>query len=171
MTFKEAFEQMKAGKRVKLPEWIGYWFVNNDTVYIHCSDGKCMDIRETQTPMITLGFITRDDWEIVGEENASTTPAYMDFSEALRHVKCGNKICRDGWNGRGMFVVYQKGYPDGIPCNKQTAEAWNMEEGDLFKCKPYLQIRNVDGSHSMWVPSIGDTLATDWRLYNGSTLQ
>ncbi len=51
-----------------------------------------------------------------------------------------------------MFVVYQKGYPQGIPCNKQTAEAWGLNEGDLFVCNPYLQIRCVDGSHSMWVP-------------------
>lgn len=49
-----------------------------------------------------------------------------------------------GWNGKGMFVVYQKGYPQGIPCNKQTAEAWGLNEGDLFVCNPYLQIRCVD---------------------------
>lgn len=67
-------------------------------------------------------------------------------------------------HGKGMFVVFQKGYPDGIPCNKQTAEAWGISEGDLFKCNPYLQIRCVDGSHSMWVPSINDCLAEDWVI-------
>lgn len=88
----------------------------------------------------------------------------MDFSDALRAVKDGQHISRIGWNGRGMFVVYQKGYPDGIPCNLQTAAAWGMNEGDLFICHPYLQIKNADGSHSMWVPSIGDVLADDWVL-------
>jgi hypothetical protein len=63
-----------------------------------------------------------------------------------------------------MFVVYQKGYPDGIPCNKQTAEAWNLKEGDLFVCNPYLQLKCADGSHSMWVPSINDVLACDWSI-------
>lgn len=86
----------------------------------------------------------------------------MDFSDALRAVKNGQKISRVGWNGKGMYVVYQKGYPDGIPCNKQTAEAWGLNEGDLFKCNPYLQIKTVDGSHAMWVPSINDILANDW---------
>ena len=86
----------------------------------------------------------------------------MTFGIALELLKKGNKVARKGWNGKGMFVVYQKGYPDGIPCNKQTAEAWGMNEGDLFKCNPYLQIKNVDGSHSMWVPSIGDVLSEDW---------
>ena len=80
----------------------------------------------------------------------------MNFGKALEAVKDGKKIFRLGWNGKGMFVVYQKGYPDGIPCNLQTAKAWGMNEGDLFKCEPYLQIKTADGSHAMWVPSIGD---------------
>lgn len=62
-----------------------------------------------------------------------------------------------------MFVVMQKAYPDGILCNKQTADAWGLKEGDLFKCNPYFQIKNADGSHSMWVPSVGDLLSNDWK--------
>lgn len=88
----------------------------------------------------------------------------MNFGKALEAVKQGQKIARQGWNGKGLFVVYQKGYPDGIPCNKQTAKAWGMQEGDLFKCNPYLQIRQADGSHSMWAPSIGDVLGEDWEV-------
>jgi hypothetical protein len=76
----------------------------------------------------------------------------MDFGKALEALKAGKKLCRTGWNGKGMFVVYQKGYPQG------------MNEGDLFVCNPYLQIKNVNGSHSMWVPSIGDILAEDWKI-------
>lgn len=86
----------------------------------------------------------------------------MNFENALSALKSGKKMARSGWNGKGMFVVKQKGYPEGIPCNKNSAEAWGMKEGDLFKCNPYFQIRNVDGSHSMWVPSCGDLFAEDW---------
>lgn len=84
------------------------------------------------------------------------------FGTALELLKNGHKLTREGWNGKGMFVVYQKGYPQGIPCNKQTAEAWRLNEGDLFVCNPYLQIKCANGSHSMWVPSINDVLAEDW---------
>lgn len=96
------------------------------------------------------------------EYNFSPVDDGMSFGYAIELLKSGFKMQRKGWNGKGMFVVYQKGYPYGIPCNKQTAEAWGMNEGDLFKCNPYLQIKQVDGSHSMWVPSIGDVLAEDW---------
>jgi len=88
----------------------------------------------------------------------------FDFGEALRLLKQGKKVARKGWNGKGQFVVYQKGYPNGIPCNKQTAEAWGMKEGDLFRCEPYLQIRTADGSHAMWSPSATDCLAEDWEV-------
>ena len=83
------------------------------------------------------------------EDYSDCKPEGMNFGTALELVKQGIKIAREGWNGKGLFVVYQKAYPEGIPCNKQTAEAWGMNEGDLFKCEPYLQINTVDGSHAM----------------------
>ncbi|HEF1853649.1 DUF2829 domain-containing protein [Bacillus thuringiensis] len=86
----------------------------------------------------------------------------MDFGQAIEAVRAGEKISRKGWNGKNMFVVYQKGYPDGIPCNKQTAEALGINEGDLFKVRPYLQLRCADGTHAMWSPSTSDALAEDW---------
>lgn len=88
----------------------------------------------------------------------------MKFGQAVEALKDGKKVARAGWNGKDMFVVYQKGYPQGIPCNKQTAEAWGLNEGDLFKVEPYLQIRMVNGSHAMWVTSINDVLAEDWEV-------
>lgn len=88
----------------------------------------------------------------------------MNFGQALENVKQGKRIGRKGWNGKGMFVVFQKGYPQGISCNKQTADAWGINEGDVFVVQPYLQIKNVDNSHSMWVPSINDCLAEDWEI-------
>ncbi len=88
----------------------------------------------------------------------------LDFGEAIRAMKRGNKVTRKGWNGKNLFVVYQKAYPNGIPCNKQTAEAWGMKEGELFKCEPYFQINTLEGSHAMWVPSIRDCLAEDWEI-------
>lgn len=88
----------------------------------------------------------------------------LTFGIALELLKKGKKIARKGWNGKDMFVIYQKGYPNGIPCNIQTANAWKLNEGDLFKCEPYLQIKMVNGSHAMWVPSINDVLSEDWEI-------
>ncbi|GHU54776.1 hypothetical protein AGMMS49975_15640 [Clostridia bacterium] len=88
----------------------------------------------------------------------------MIFGEAIEQAKNGKKITRSGWNGKDMFVVYQKGYPNGIPCNKQTADTFGYAEGDLFKCRPYLQMRCADGTHQMWVASQSDILEEDWEI-------
>lgn len=88
----------------------------------------------------------------------------MTFGFAVEAMKSGYKVSRKGWNGNGMFAVYQKGYPQGIPCNKQTAEAWGLNEGDLFICRPYLQLKCADGTHAMWSPSTSDVLAEDWYV-------
>lgn len=167
MKFKEAFEALKQGAMVKCPEWSGYWKWEDNSIKMHCKDGIILDIRETEDVAYTLGFIMRDDWEIVGESDVKDLNIQtFTFGEAIRRLKGGQRVTRKGWNGRGLFVVYQKGYPDGIPCNKQTAEAWGMKEGELFRCEPYLQINTVDGSHAMWVPSIRDCLANDWHICN-----
>ena len=88
----------------------------------------------------------------------------MDFGSPIKELKNGKKLARKGWNGKGMFIVYQKGYPDGIPCNKQTAEAYGYEEGTLFKCRPYIQMRCADGTHQMWTASQTDILSEDWEV-------
>lgn len=86
----------------------------------------------------------------------------MNFGQAIEEMKAGRKCHREGWNGKNMFVVYQKGYPEGIPANENTARAFGVEEGELFKVQPYLQMRCADGTHQMWVASQSDMLADDW---------
>lgn len=90
----------------------------------------------------------------------------LSFSAALIKLQEEKKLTRKGWNGKGLFVVYQKAYPKGIPCNNQTAMAWGMKPGETFRCEPYFQINTVSGSHAMWVPSVSDLLAHDWMIYS-----
>ncbi len=87
----------------------------------------------------------------------------MNFGKAIEKVKEGHHIYRDGWNGSGMFVLYQKGYPEGIGVNRQTAEAYGIEEGSILKFRPYLQLYTAQGDCAMWSPSTSDALAEDWH--------
>ena len=86
----------------------------------------------------------------------------FDFSEALRRAKGGKRIQREGWNGKGMFVVYQRGYPDGIPINKNTAEALGEPEGTVHRFLPYLMMRTAQAEFVPWLASQTDILAEDW---------
>ena len=89
----------------------------------------------------------------------------MDFSDALVAVKIGRKIFRWGWNGKGMYVVYQKGYPLGIPINENTATAIGEKVGAVRKFLPYLMMKTADDSFVPWLASQTDILADDWEVY------
>ena len=88
----------------------------------------------------------------------------LTFGLAIEAAKKGCKIARKGWNGKGLYVIYRTGYPDGIPCNKNTADAVGIPEGTLFKVRPYLQMKCVDDSFQMWLASQSDILEEDWEV-------
>lgn len=163
MNFTKAFEALKAGYKIKLAHWSGYWKLENGKVIMHCKDGRDIDLQDSEDILYTLSAMASDEWEVLRDDyEIVDITSTMRFGEALRKLKSGKKVARKGWNGKGMFVVYQKGYPDGIPCNQNTADAWGLKVGDPFKCEPYLQIKMTNGSHAMWVPSINDVLSEDW---------
>jgi len=92
----------------------------------------------------------------------------MKLNEVVDFVKenKGFAFAREGWNGKGMYAVHQKGYPDGIPCNKNTAEAYGVPEGTILKFNEYLQLKMVDGTIMMWNPNVIDILANDYVVLN-----
>lgn len=86
----------------------------------------------------------------------------VDFGQALAALRQGRKVARAGWNGKGMFVVFQKGYPDGIPINANTAEATGIPQGTVYVFRPYLMMKAADDTLVPWVASQTDLLADDW---------
>lgn len=70
----------------------------------------------------------------------------MDFSFALFALKEGNRVAREGWNGKRMWVELQT--PTDI--SKMT--------------RPYLYMKAVDDALVPWVASQSDLLAEDWVL-------
>lgn len=93
-------------------------------------------------------------------------PDTFDFSEALRRLKDQTmphrKLARAGWNGKGMWVVRQDGYPEGIAINLNTADATGLPEGTVMRFLPYLMMRTADGAFVPWLVSQTDALAEDW---------
>lgn len=72
----------------------------------------------------------------------------LDFSIALKYLKAGYKVSREGWNGNGMFIEAQ--FPD-----KHSKMSL-----------PYIYIKNADDELVPWVASIGDLFAEDWVTIN-----
>lgn len=91
-------------------------------------------------------------------------PSAHGFDWALQQLKSGRRVARAGWNGKGMWLVYQKGYPSGIPINSNTAEATGLAEGTVCKFLPYLMFFTAQGDFVPWVASQTDILGTDWGV-------
>jgi hypothetical protein len=87
-----------------------------------------------------------------------------DFGWALGMLRAGRRLQRAGWNGKGMWIALQKGYPDGIPINANTAEATGLPAGTVCKFLPYLMMRTATGDFVPWLASQTDILAQDWAL-------
>ncbi|MEO3978759.1 DUF2829 domain-containing protein [Streptomyces sp. CAU 1734] len=85
----------------------------------------------------------------------------MDFGQALAAMKGGAPVARGSWE-TGVMVVYQQGYPDGIPINGNTARATGLPEGTVCRFRPYLMLRTADG-FVPWVANQTDLLADDWE--------
>ena len=87
------------------------------------------------------------------------------FEWALQQLRMGKKVARTGWNGKGMFLVLQKGYPQGIPINENTADATGLPRGQVCKFLPYIMLKTADEAISFvpWVASQTDILAEDWN--------
>ena len=69
-----------------------------------------------------------------------------NFGWAIQEMKAGSKVCREGWNGKGMWLEIQK--PDSN--SKMT--------------QPYIYMKTVQDDLIPWLASQSDMLSTDWEL-------
>lgn len=67
-----------------------------------------------------------------------------DFSGAIIALKQGQRVYREGWNGKGMWLALQT--PDAH--SKMTA--------------PYIYMKTAQNDVVPWVASQSDLLASDW---------
>ena len=72
----------------------------------------------------------------------------MNFSEALEQIKNGRQLTRDGWNGKGLFVMAQ--FPD--------------EHSKMGNPYLYIDATRLGGTLNPWVPSQTDLFANDWEV-------
>jgi hypothetical protein len=67
-----------------------------------------------------------------------------DFGQALESLRAGERVCRLGWNGKGMWLELQ------VP-----------DENSKMSL-PYIYMKTAQGDLVPWVASQTDLLAYDW---------
>ncbi len=68
----------------------------------------------------------------------------MVFGEAIEELKRGGRVCRAGWNGKGMWLELQR--PD--EHSKMTL--------------PYIYMKTAQDGLVPWLASQSDMLSEDW---------
>ena len=92
----------------------------------------------------------------------------MTFGMAIEAAKLGEKISRKGWNGKGMWVIFNPG---------SLGQTHTMSEGSVYKkhgvdeCEilPHFDMYtvNAEGRRAMlpgWLASQTDMIADDWGI-------
>lgn len=74
----------------------------------------------------------------------------MNFGEALEALKTGKKIAREGWNGKGMWLVL-------IPAGNAMFGGYDMQD-----C---IGMKTGQGNMQPgWLASQSDMLSNDWTI-------
>ena len=91
----------------------------------------------------------------------------MNFGEAIAALQSGKKVAREGWNGKGMFILRAGGYSvhkdalrPGGPITKEFLESRGVDE---MLIQPHFDMWTAQNQYQTgWLASQSDMQATDW---------
>lgn len=82
-------------------------------------------------------------------ENAYRATDGLTFGLAIEALKLGQRVARNGWNGKGMWIEYV------------------ANDGAMYidrPLRPYLMMATAQGDYVPWVASQSDVLSEDWVI-------
>ena len=89
----------------------------------------------------------------------------MNFGSALQALKNWQKVAREGWNGKGMFLFL---VPGSVFKVNRAPLLGIYPEGTEINYRPHIDMKTVDGEIVPWVASQTDVLAEDWVIVEGN---
>jgi hypothetical protein len=93
------------------------------------------------------------------DEAAKPAGYAMSFGTALKLLKAGERLARQGWNGKGMWIYH-------VPAASYPAQTQAAKDniGPLVPYGAYLAMKTAAGEVVPWLASQTDILADDWVL-------
>ena len=85
----------------------------------------------------------------------------MNFSQALESIKAGNKVSREGWNGKGMFIFLVNGSTFTV---NRAPLLGIYPEGTVINYHAHVDMKTATGEIVPWLCSQTDMLADDWGV-------
>lgn len=91
----------------------------------------------------------------------------LDFGLAIRALKNGKKVAREGWNGIGMWLALSVG-TSALPADKfwnPHNKAFAESNGGTAEVLSVITMKTADNKILMgWLASQTDMLAEDWVI-------
>jgi hypothetical protein len=90
----------------------------------------------------------------------------MNFGLALEHLKTGGRVCRTGWNGKGMWLILVSPSHATVTPNPWYYNILHSNALVPFEPKPlpWIGMKTADNCFVPWLASQTDILAEDWEL-------
>lgn len=91
----------------------------------------------------------------------------MNFGQALEHLKDGDKIYREGWNGKGMFLFLLPAgrIPKSAIHDPALRKVLEDTDSDHFDALGSIRMKTADNKIlTGWLASQTDLLAEDWAI-------
>lgn len=85
----------------------------------------------------------------------------MDFGDAIRAMKSGKRVAREGWNGKGMFLFIVTGST--FTVNREPLLSI-MGEGTQVQYHAHIDMKTAQGYVVPWLASQSDMLSDDWGI-------
>lgn len=96
-------------------------------------------------------------------------PSGLNFGAAVEALKAGKKICRSGWNGKGMYLwMLPEARVPADWCKEAHLKELALGNPDGTKemhCLPSIRMKTADGKVlTGWLASQTDIFAEDWII-------
>lgn len=78
----------------------------------------------------------------------------LDFGDAISVLKAGGKVARQGWNGKGMYLIYID--------NRNYKIHENFTDGCAELS--FIAMKTADNRIVPWLASQTDMLVEDWEV-------
>lgn len=88
----------------------------------------------------------------------------MKFGQAIEALKVGEKVSREGWNGKGMYLILVPATPNVTPSyGTPYAKALGTETTTTIDA--HIDMHTAKGTMQPgWVASQADMLSEDWSV-------
>lgn len=147
----------KAMTRAAYNEFRG-WTVPPD----ECGDDEGFIVEDLGGPPNTSAYSGYISWSPAAVFAQTYRPVTgMNFGQALEALKAGKKVCRAGWNGKGMFLFL-------VPGSKFHVNRKPLlgiyPEGTEIEYHAHIDMKTAQGYVVPWLASQADMLSEDWEV-------